>query len=251
VIKLDVKSELPQGIRWVNEHTKQLPFSIAQALTATSKGLASIPESKNKSIISDLRRLAKQKLDRPTKGIQDGWFATTANKRTLTTVIKPKGKFTGRDGGIKGWNRSRYFVGNIKGGDRPNKWIELEARKLGRLPSNLDLVPTYNIDRDRFGNPKRGQVKTLFKNVGTGKTFIGKPENSTRPYGIYKVKGSGLEAKFVAKSSTSYPSPLASLENKAYAKARNVFGKYLRMRLEANVSKEVKLGKADTRTGIF
>tara|TARA_R100001443_G_scaffold111553_1_gene124419 strand:+ start:37 stop:762 length:726 start_codon:yes stop_codon:yes gene_type:complete len=241
-MKLDIRSELPTAIKFTNEHIKQLPFSMAQALTATSKGLASIPESKNKSIISDLRRLAQQKLDRPTKGIQDGWFATTANKRTLTTVISPKNT---------NWDRSRYFIGNIQGGDRPNKWIELEARKLGRLPSNLDLVPTHNIDRDKFGNPKRGQVKTLFKNVGKGKTFIGKPENSTRPYGIYKVKGSGLEAKFVAKSSTNYPKPLASLENKAYARARNVFGKYLRMRLEANVSKEVKLGKADLRTGLF
>ena len=250
-MKLDVRSNLPQGIKWTNEHTRQLPFSIAQALTATSKGIKQIPESKNKSIISDLRRLAQQKLDKPTKGIQDGWFASTARKSNLTTVISPKGQFTGRDGGVKGWERSRYFIGNMKGGDRPNKWIELEARKLGKLPSNLDLVPTYNIDRDKFGNPKRGQVKTLFKNVGTGKTFIGKPENSTRPYGIYKVKGSGLEAKFVAKSSTNYPSPLASLENKAYARARNVFGKYLRLRLEANVSKEVKLGKADMKTGLF
>ena len=241
-MKLDVRSNLPQGIKWTNEHTKQLPFSIAQALTATSKGIASIPESKNKSIVEDLRRLAEQKLDRPKLQTAKGWFATTANKRTLTTVIKPKDK---------PWNRSRYFIGNIKGGDRPNKWIELEARKLGRLPSNLDLVPTHNIDRDKFGNPKHGQVKTLFKNVGTGKTFIGKPENSTRPYGIYKAKGSGLEAKFVAKSSTNYPKPLASLENKAYARARMVFGKYLRMRLEANVNKEVKLGKADLKTGLF
>ena len=242
MIKLDIKSELPTAVKWTNEHTKQLPFSIAQALTATSKGIAQIPDSKNKSVVSDLRRLAEQKLDRPKPQTAKGWFATTANKRTLTTVIKPKDK---------PWDRSRYFIGNIKGGDRPNKWIELEARKLGRLPSNLDLVPTHNIDRDKFGNPKRGQVKTLFKNVGTGKTFIGKPDNSTRPYGIYKVKGSGLEAKFVAKSSTNYPKPLASLEDKAYARARMVFGKYLRMRLEANVSKEVKLGKADLKTGLF
>jgi hypothetical protein len=242
MIKLDIKSELPTAVKWTNEHTKQLPFSIAQALTATSKGIAQIPDSKNKSVVSDLRRLAEQKLDRPKPQTATGWFATTANKRTLTTVISPKNT---------NWDRSRYFIGNIQGGDRPNKWIELEARKLGRLPSNLDLVPTHNIDRDKFGNPKRGQVKTLFKNVGTGKTFIGKPDNSTRPYGIYKVKGSGLEAKFVAKSSTNYPKPLASLEDKAYARARMVFGKYLRMRLEANVKSNVKAGRADMRTGLF
>jgi len=252
MIKLDIKSELPRGIKWTNAHTKELPFSIAQALTATSKGLASIPESKSKSIISDLRRLAKQKLDRPTKGIQDGWFATTARKTDLKTVIKPKGKFQGRDGGIKGWNRSRYFVGNIKGGDRPSKWIELEARQLGTLPSNVDLVPTHNVKRDnKTGNPNRRQIKTAFNNVGSGKTFIGKPEGTTRPYGIYKVKGTSLKALFVAKDSTSYPAPLAGLENKVHARARMVFGKYLKMRLKANVAQATKKGKADLRTGLF
>ena len=35
MIKLDIKSELPTAVKWTNEHTKQLPFSIAQALTAT------------------------------------------------------------------------------------------------------------------------------------------------------------------------------------------------------------------------
>ncbi len=243
MIKLDIKSELPTAIKWTNEHTKQLPFSIAQSLTATSKGIASIPESKNKSIISDLRRLAEQRLDRPKKQTSTGWFATTANKRTLETRITPKDQ---------PWDRSKYFKGLMKGGDRPAKWIEKEARRLSSLPSNIDLVPTYNVKRDNYGNPKRTQIKTAFKNVGTGKTFIGKPENTTRPFGIYSVARSGsLTALFVAKSSTSYPSPLASLEDKAYARARLVFGKYLRMRLEANVKGSVKAGKADLRTGIF
>ena len=241
-MKLEVRSNLPQGILWTNEHTKQLPFSIAQALTATSKGIAQIPDSKNKSVVSDLRRLAEQKLDRPKPQTATGWFATTANKRTLTTVISPKNK---------PWDRSSYFVGNIKGGDRPSKWVENTARKLGRFPSNLDLVPTKNTPRDKFGNPKRGFVKKAFNNVGTGKTFIGRPEGTRRPIGIYEAKGSNLKALFIAKSSTNYPSPLASLENKAYARARNVFGKYFRMRLEANVKSNVKAGRADMRTGLF
>ena len=247
MLRLDVKSELPRAIKWTNAHTKELPFSAAQALTATSKGIAQIPESKNKSIISDLRRLAEQKLDRPKKQTSTGWFATTARKTDLKTIISPKGPYKG-----KGWDRTPYFKGLMKGGDRPNKWIELEARKLGSLPSNIDLVPTYNVKRDNYGNPKRTQIKTAFKNVGTGKTFIGKPENTTRPFGIYSVARSGsLTALFVAKSSTNYPSPLASLEDKAYARARLVFGKYLRMRLEANVKGSIKAGKADMRTGFF
>ena len=98
-IRLDIKSELPQATKWTNQHTKQLPFSIAQALTATSKGIASIPESKNKSIISDLRRLTEQKLDRPKKQTTTGWFATTANKRTLETRISPKNQHWDRTAG--------------------------------------------------------------------------------------------------------------------------------------------------------
>lgn len=236
MIKLDIKSELPKAVKWTNEHTKQLPFSIAQALTATSKGLAKIPESKTKNIIADYKRIINSRLDRPTKGIQNGFFATTANKRTLRTEITPKSTYKG-----KGWDRGRYIAGNIKGGDRPNKWIEIEARKLGNIPSDLDLVPTRNVPRDDYGNPKRGFVKNKFKGVNRGKTFIGKPKQISRPYGIYDVSKRGnLKAYFVGVSKTNYPKPLSDLKSKAQARANNVFGKYLRMRLEANVKANTK-----------
>ena len=96
MIKLDIKSELPKAVKWTNEHTKQLPFSIAQALTATSKGIKQIPESKTKNILADYKRIINSRLDRPTKGIQNGFFATTANKRTLRTQITPKGTYKGK-----------------------------------------------------------------------------------------------------------------------------------------------------------
>ena len=236
MIRLDIKSELPKAKKWTNEHTKQLPFSIAQALTATSKGIKQIPESKTKNILADYKRIINAKLDRPTKGIQNGFFATTANKRTLRTQITPKGTYKG-----KGWDRGRYIAGNIKGGDRPNKWIEIEARKLGNIPSDLDLVPTGNVPRDNYGNPKRTFIKNKFKGVNSGKTFIGKPEQIARPYGIYDVSKRGnLKALFVGVNRTNYPKPLEDLKSKAQARANNVFGKYLRMRLEANVKANVK-----------
>ena len=236
MIKLDIKSELPKAVKWTNEHTKQLPFSIAQALTATSKGIKQIPESKTKNILADYKRIINSRLDRPTKGIQNGFFATTANKKTLRTQITPKSTYKG-----KGWDRGRYIAGNIKGGDRPNKWIEIEARKLGNIPSDLDLVPTSNVPRDNFGNPKRTFIKNKFKGVNSGKTFIGKPQQIARPYGIYDVSKRGnLKALFVGVSKTNYPKPLKDLKSKAQARANNVFGKYLRMRLEANVKANVK-----------
>ena len=243
MIRLDVKSELPRGVRFTNEMVRQLPFTASQALNASVKGVAALPQSKNRSVIADLRRLANQKLDRPKKQVSEGWFATTAKKNNLQSRITPKDK---------PWDRNRYFVGNIRGGDRPAKWIELEARKLGTLPSNLDLVPTRHVKRDNYGNPKRGQIKTAFARVGSGQTIIGKPDNTSRPYGIYKViKGGGLQALFVAKESTQYPRPLQNLERYAYARASRTFGPYFRELLEKNVSARVKQGKADLKVGFW
>lgn len=235
MITLDVKSELPKGIKWTNEMTKQLPFSASQALNGVvgnRAGINQFPEAASKGILADMKRLMNRKLDRPKKQTVEGFYATTAKKRALFVKITPKG-----GPGIKTWDRNRYISGNVQGGDRPNKWIELEARKLGSIPRNVDLVPTYNVKRDnKHGNPNRTQIKNAFKNVGSGKTFIGKPENSTRPYGIYSVAKTGsLKALFVAKSSTQYPKLLAGMESYAYARASRTFGPYLRRALERNV----------------
>ena len=247
MIKLDIKSELPRGVKWTNEMTRQLPFSVSQALNATAgnkAGINQFPEAASKGLLADLRRIMNTKLDRPKKQTSEGFYSTTAKKTALFVKITPKNR---------PWDRNRYIQGNIKGGDRPNKWIENKARRLGKLPSNLDLVPTYNTPRDdRYGNPKRGFINKHFDQVGSGKTFIGKPDNSTRPFGIYSVARSGsMKALFIAQSSTSYPTPLAGIERMAYARASRTFGSYLRRALDRNVKARVKQGKADLKTGLF
>ena len=246
MIRLEVKSELPRGIKWTNEMTRQLPFSISQALNATAgnrAGINQFPEAASKGVLADLRRIVNKNLDRPKKQTAEGFFATTAKKTALFVRITPKNK---------PWDRNSYITGNIKGGDRPSKWIENTARKLGSLPSNIDLVPTKNVKRDnKYGNPKRAQIKRAFDQVGSGETFIGKPEGTQRPIGIYQVKGASMKALFVGQSSTSYPTPLAGIERLAYARASRTFGPYLRRALDRNVKARVKQGKADLRTGFF
>ena len=245
MIRLEVKSELPRGIKWTNEMTRQLPFSVSQALNATAgnrAGINQFPEAASKGVLADLRRIVNTKLDRPKKQTAEGFYATTAKKTALFVKITPKNK---------PWNRNPYISGNIQGGDRPSKWIENTARKLGSLPSNIDLVPTKNVKRDRYGNPKRTPIKRAFDQVGSGETFIGRPNNSQRPIGIYQVKGTSMKALFVAQSSTSYPTPLAGIERLAYARASRTFGPYLRRALDRNVKARVNQGKADLRTGFF
>ena len=237
-IRLDIKSELPTAIKWTNEHTKQLGFSASQAINAVAAGKA-LPMAKGKNIISDWERFTKQKLDRPTPSLAKGFAVERgqfATKRRLSTLLV--GKTTG-------WNRNRYILGNIKGGDRPNTWADQFSQK-GTLPAGTKLVPTRNLKRDpRTGGPS-------YSSGGTGTVFVGKPAQGIRPFGVYKViRGGSLQAMFIAKPSTSYPRPLARRESVANARVRASFGTYLRFALERNVAANVKAGRADMRTGLF
>ena len=63
MIKLDIKSELPTAIKWTNEHTKQLGFSVAQALNASVQGSKFIAGSKQKSALNALAGSSRRYLD--------------------------------------------------------------------------------------------------------------------------------------------------------------------------------------------
>ena len=90
MIKLDIKSELGIGAKWTNQHTKQLAFSISQAINASVQGSKFIPGSKQKSALNGLAGSSRRYLDRPKPSTQKGFRATVAKKSTLTSVIKPK-----------------------------------------------------------------------------------------------------------------------------------------------------------------
>lgn len=236
-INIDIQSELPKAIRWTDAHTKQLAFSVSQALNATSKGLRQLQGSKERSILSDLQRLSERQLDRPKSATASGWFATTANKRNLEVVIAPKNK---------PWNRARYLLGNVKGGLRPLKGYERVLADLGDLPSGYRLVPTRHAKRDTYGNPRRALISKLIDNTtlpaGTrGAVFVGKPPNSDRPYGVYQTQARGkLRAVFIAQPDARYNAPLQRLPQFAQARANQTFGPYVRQLLEINVRNELR-----------
>jgi len=235
-ISLDIQSQLPRAIKWTDAHTKQLPFSVSQALNATSKGLRQLPGSNQRSILRDLQRLSERQLDRPKAATASGYFATTANKRNLEVLIAPKNK---------PWDRARYLVGNIKGGSRPLKGYDRVFASRGELPNGSRLVPTRNVKRDRYGNPRRALVSKLISGTalppGTrGAVFVGKPPNSSKPFGVYQTQTRGqLRAMFIAKPDTNYPSPLRNVPRYAAARANQTFGPYLRKLLDINVRNEL------------
>lgn len=246
-ITLDIKSELPKAIKWTNEHTKQLPFSIAQAMTASAKGISSIPGSKQKSALNALQGSASRFLKQPKPQTAKGFRATTANKRNLSLMILPKDK---------PWDRNRYLSGNILGGQRAPKPYEIAfaARSNGQIPQGSRFVPTGAIKPDRYGNVSKANLNRIINNLektGRGRTMIGRPDGTGKPFGVYRQESKGkLRPLFLVKPVGNYTAVFPA-QRIAEQKIRSVFGLYLRDRLARNVAANVKAGRADMRTGIF
>ncbi len=249
MIKLDIKSELPKAAKWTNEHTKQLAYSVSNALNTTVQGSKFVAGSKEKSTLAALAGATKQYLDRPKPSTQKGFRAIRSDKRSLRTIILPKDR---------PYKQTRYLTGNILGGARRAKYDAAFVRhpKAVNMPSDAKLVPTGYMKRDKYGNITKGNIGKLLNSVGTGNRtgnniFIGKPRGGNRPAGVYKRERTfQLRPLFIARSTVSYDSrfPARTVINKSVQ--RN-FGRYLRQELAKNVANKVKQGKADLRTGLF
>ena len=249
MIKLDIKSELPKAAKWTNEHTRQLAYSVSNALNTTVQGSKFVAGSKEKSTLAALAGATKQYLDRPKPSTQKGFRAIRSDKRSLRTIILPKDR---------PYKQTRYLTGNILGGARRAKYDAAFVRhpKAVNMPSDAKLVPTGYMKRDKYGNITKGNIGKLLNSVGTGNRtgnniFIGKPRGGNRPAGVYKRERTfQLRPLFIARSTVSYDSrfPARTVINKSVQ--RN-FGRYLRQELAKNVANKVKQGKADLRTGLF
>ena len=248
-ISLDIKSELPTAIKWTNEHTRQLPFSIKQALDASAQGSNFIPGSRQKSALNALAGSSRRFLDRPKPQTQKGFRATVARKNNLSVLITPKDK---------PWSRDRYLSGNILGGARAPKQFEraFAANSKGNIPSGSRFVPTGAIRQDRYGNVSRSNLDKILNSIGNdnrtgGNVFIGKPQGGNRPAGVYRrERRQTLRPLFLVETSINYTARFPA-ERIIQQKVQQTFGIYLRQQLAKNVAANVRAGRADMRTGLF
>ena len=256
MIKLDIKSELPTAIKWTNEHSKQLPFSISQALNSVVAGSKFLPGSKDSSIVAALKKASKRSFDNPKKFTTDAWrLGYKANKKNLVAQLIPKNPKSGAD-------REPYLRPQIRGGKRGVKPYEAKLinHPLSTLPKGSRLVPIVeNFERplkiDQYGNVTRPSIKHIFNNVNTkgNRTFlIGTPRSGGRPPGVYwrRRENEQLWKIFEAVSSVTYR-PRLRVEQIAQQTATKEFGHQLRFWLAKNVRQSKLKGKADLRTGIF
>ena len=252
MIKLDIKSELPSAIKWTNSHSKQLPFSIAEALNSTVGGSKFIPGSQQSSIAKAMEKTSQRAFSQPTAYTTKAWrLGKRATKRDLVAQLIPKDSQATGD-------REPHLRHSIISGQRGIKPFEakLASHPLAKLPSASRLVPA-TVKRNARGNVSQKTIGDIYNSIGSS-VFVGRPKGLGRPPGVYSrgqhlMKGTNttldpvLRPLFIAVTSTTYR-PILRVEQTAQQTAQKVFGNNLRFALTKNVRNEIKRGKADLRT---
>ena len=217
-ITLDIRSELPKAVRWTDAMTKQLPFSISQALNATGFDARTA-----------LNGATRQYFDRPTKFVQRSFLVRKSTKRNLVVDVYPDRK------------RLPYIGRNITGGVRGQKPFELRLQSMstGSLPSGNALVPAA-IKTNQNGNVSLAAIKRISKQVATtgpNSVFIGRPTGDARPPGVYqRTRGGKLKPLFISVEKPAYR-PVFPLNDIGTKVAERRFGVYLRQYLASNVAR--------------
>jgi hypothetical protein len=218
-ISLNIRNELPKAVRWTDAMTKQLPFSISQALNATGFDAR-----------TSLNSATRQYFDRPTKFIQRSFLVGKSTKRNLIVEVYPDRK------------RKPYIGRNITGGTRGQKPFELRLQSLttGTLPQGNALVPAVQ-RLNAYGNVSLANIRKISQQVatkGSNSVFIGQPKGGARPPGVYQRhnRNKRLRPLFLSVDLPSYRPvfPLTEIGTKV---AERRFGVYLRQYLAANVAK--------------
>ena len=217
-ITLNIRNELPKAVRWTEAMTKQLPFSISQALNATGFDARKA-----------LNGATRQYFDKPTKFVQRSFLVKKATKRNLIVDIYPERK------------RKPYIGRNITGGTRGQKPFELRYQSLttGTLPQGNALVPAA-IRTNANGNVSLGTIKRISKQVATfgpNSVFIGRPLGGGREPGIYqRTRGGKLKPLFLSVNLPTYR-PIFPINEIGTKVAERRFGVYLRQYLAQNVAR--------------
>jgi hypothetical protein len=216
-ISLNIRNELPKAVQWTDAMTKQLPFSISQALNATGFDAR-----------SSLNSATRQYFDRPTKFIERTFLVRKSTKRNLIVEVYPDAK------------RKPYIGRNITGGTRGQKPFELrlQSQTTGTLPRGNALVPAAQ-RRNAYGNVSLANIRKISQqvaNTGPNSVFIGQPLGGGRPPGIYQRTRAGkLKPLFISVDLPTYR-PIFPLTEIGTKVAERRFGVYLRQYLAQNVA---------------
>lgn len=174
-VESNIKEVMPQLEQFTS---RQAPFTIAKALTATAK-----------RVQEELKAQTPVAFDRPNPFTRNAFAVQMARKDALTAIVFAKDR------------QARYLKFGVQGGGRRVKAFERRVDAITNADDQAGtgkLVPTRNVRLDSYGGVSLATIKRITQQ-GNGKYFIGKPKgqgvNAGRSFGVYERTGNGKRIK--------------------------------------------------------
>lgn len=153
---INVRSNLPDVLRWSQDAQKQQRFAISKAINQTAN-----------AVRDALRAEARGVFDRPTPFIVNSLRVSKySTRQDLTAIIEPVYP------GGKAVDPQNVLRAEIEGGGRKFKKSERALQRIGVLPAGYYIVPGTGIGSDKidaYGNIKGGflvQILAYFQAFG-------------------------------------------------------------------------------------
>jgi len=185
-LSLTIDQDLSKATAWTARVQKQLPF-------ATSVAINNVAFDVRKSLNQGTRGAFHQ----PVKFTQSAFLVQKSKKRSLIATVFAQDK--------KGKDRARYLRFGIKGGQRPQKGLDVFfARGVpndGTIPNGAFFIPTGLVKTNAAGNVTQATLKRISKGINSnpsGGFFVGTPRGGSRPPGIYRRSRAALQPYFIA-----------------------------------------------------
>lgn len=191
-MELSVSSTIARVLPQLDQFTsRQAPFAIAKALTATAK-----------AVQAELTKRTPTVFDKPNAFTRKAWAIQRADKQNLTAWVFAKDK------------QALYLKAQVQGGTRRIKGFEKKFGAVGEHGPEDALVPTRNIRLDSTGGVSLAAIKRMSQGMNSsgkvGRYFVGKPKgegkNAARGWGIYARVGNNqrLQAVMVFTKKPTY-----------------------------------------------
>lgn len=144
---ITVKVEgLDATLAQLGQHSKQIPFATARALTVTAHDV-------NRGIQSALRT---DIVGGPTPYTLRAFKVVGATKQNLQAEIRLKAP-----GEAPGTPYEQSIATLFHGGSRPYKRLEFRLKAQGLMPSGVQLAPGPALPRDAHGNAKQAALQEM------------------------------------------------------------------------------------------
>ena len=219
-VRIEGLDEVRQGLQGFSD--RRFAAAVATAVTRTAV-----------AVRQQWRQALTGQIDNPLPQTRNAAVSTMATAQSLSAVVKLRDQVDGAKA-----PPAEYLEPLERGGERRVKKFEQSLMASGAMPQRTRAVPGPACKLDTYGNPSRGQLVAVLRQLGAGlspgyqrvisrsagrrqaasaragRVYVAIPQAEGRlRAGIYERKGRGLLAVFYFVSRVQYRKQLRLMED--------------------------------------